>query len=349
MPEKGISQGGAAWGASSWLTDRDASSLRQRPKRALCQSTHHRLTGSEVSRAAQSDFRRGEVSGVCKLWSVNEQAALQDLAACRAFGVWCKSTCEITPKLGAGVLFVSVADVKAGAQLPSQDRPSSVSFSRLGDSQLLTSHETWPLPLPPGMLSDGCSQPGQQRGAQNDLSESQEGILNYDTFLLSGDGATLYVGGRDAILALDIGSAPIRLKGKIPWSPSPEKRRECVFKKKSNETSEASLGTEPESSSSNMNLSWRDGPQPSLPGSLKGSQPPFGQAEYAAPPPVLGPTGSHGASPWFGEGLGGVFVEECLSPPARPKDPLGLQGSHVRYGNEPIKARDKTSLLLPST
>uniref|UniRef100_A0A8C7E7H6 Semaphorin 4A n=1 Tax=Naja naja TaxID=35670 RepID=A0A8C7E7H6_NAJNA len=65
---------------------------------------------------------------------------------------------------------------------------------------------------------------------------SQEGILNYDTFLLSADGATLYVGGRDAILALNISSAPIRLKGKIPWSPSPEKRRECVFKKKSNET-----------------------------------------------------------------------------------------------------------------
>uniref|UniRef100_A0A8C5SS05 Semaphorin 4A n=1 Tax=Laticauda laticaudata TaxID=8630 RepID=A0A8C5SS05_LATLA len=65
---------------------------------------------------------------------------------------------------------------------------------------------------------------------------SQEGILNYDTFLLSADGETLYVGGRDAILALNISSAPIRLKGKIPWSPSPEKRRECVFKKKSNET-----------------------------------------------------------------------------------------------------------------
>ncbi|XP_029142142.1 semaphorin-4A [Protobothrops mucrosquamatus] len=65
---------------------------------------------------------------------------------------------------------------------------------------------------------------------------SQEGVLNYDTFLLSADGATLYVGGRDAILALDIRSTPIRLKGKIPWSPRPEKKRECVFKKRSNET-----------------------------------------------------------------------------------------------------------------
>ncbi|XP_032090093.1 semaphorin-4A [Thamnophis elegans] len=65
---------------------------------------------------------------------------------------------------------------------------------------------------------------------------SQEGILNYDTFLLSADGETLYVGGRDAILALNITSSPISLKGKIPWSPSPSKRRECVFKKKSNET-----------------------------------------------------------------------------------------------------------------
>ncbi|KAG8146557.1 hypothetical protein E2320_013700 [Naja naja] len=73
-----------------------------------------------------------------------------------------------------------------------------------------------------------------QRGEAPELH--REGILNYDTFLLSADGATLYVGGRDAILALNISSAPIRLKGKIPWSPSPEKRRECVFKKKSNET-----------------------------------------------------------------------------------------------------------------
>ncbi|XP_063173296.1 semaphorin-4A [Candoia aspera] len=68
-------------------------------------------------------------------------------------------------------------------------------------------------------------------------SFSQRGVLNYDTFLLSPDSATLYVGGRDAILALDISSPPsIRLKGEIPWSPTPVKKRECVFKKKSNET-----------------------------------------------------------------------------------------------------------------
>ncbi|KAJ7307559.1 hypothetical protein JRQ81_009585 [Phrynocephalus forsythii] len=68
-------------------------------------------------------------------------------------------------------------------------------------------------------------------------SFSRKGVLNYDTFLLSQDGSTLYVGARDAIVALDISSPDsIQLKGEIPWEPTPGKKDECVFKKKSNET-----------------------------------------------------------------------------------------------------------------
>ncbi|XP_053134435.1 semaphorin-4A [Hemicordylus capensis] len=63
------------------------------------------------------------------------------------------------------------------------------------------------------------------------------GVLNYDTFLLSEDGETLYVGARDTLLALGLDSAhSLKLKGEIPWRPSPSKKHECVFKKKSNET-----------------------------------------------------------------------------------------------------------------
>nr|XP_028565608.1 semaphorin-4A [Podarcis muralis]XP_028565609.1 semaphorin-4A [Podarcis muralis]XP_028565610.1 semaphorin-4A [Podarcis muralis]XP_028565611.1 semaphorin-4A [Podarcis muralis]XP_028565612.1 semaphorin-4A [Podarcis muralis]XP_028565613.1 semaphorin-4A [Podarcis muralis]XP_028565615.1 semaphorin-4A [Podarcis muralis]XP_028565616.1 semaphorin-4A [Podarcis muralis]XP_028565617.1 semaphorin-4A [Podarcis muralis]XP_028565618.1 semaphorin-4A [Podarcis muralis] len=69
------------------------------------------------------------------------------------------------------------------------------------------------------------------------FSFHRKGVQNYDTFLLSKDGATLYVGARDAILALDIGSPDsIRLKGEILWGPTATKKVECVFKKKSNET-----------------------------------------------------------------------------------------------------------------
>uniref|UniRef100_A0A6J0VJJ5 Semaphorin-4A n=1 Tax=Pogona vitticeps TaxID=103695 RepID=A0A6J0VJJ5_9SAUR len=68
-------------------------------------------------------------------------------------------------------------------------------------------------------------------------SFSRKGVLNYDTFLLSEDGATLYVGARDTIVALEISNPDsIQLKGEIPWEPTPGKKVECVFKKKSNET-----------------------------------------------------------------------------------------------------------------
>ncbi|XP_060109854.1 semaphorin-4A [Heteronotia binoei] len=66
---------------------------------------------------------------------------------------------------------------------------------------------------------------------------SQDEVLNFDTFLLSEDRETLFVGARDTILALNISDpSSIRLKGLIPWKATPEKKEECVFKQKSLET-----------------------------------------------------------------------------------------------------------------
>ncbi|XP_062821112.1 semaphorin-4A [Anolis carolinensis] len=68
-------------------------------------------------------------------------------------------------------------------------------------------------------------------------SFSHKEVQNYDVFLLSPDGETLFVGAREAILALDITRpGDIQVKGEIPWSPPASKKEECVFKKKSNET-----------------------------------------------------------------------------------------------------------------
>ncbi|KAG8519998.1 Semaphorin-4A [Galemys pyrenaicus] len=65
----------------------------------------------------------------------------------------------------------------------------------------------------------------------------QKGLQDFDTLLLSGDGGTLYVGAREAILALDIQDPGVpRLKNMIPWPASDRKKNECAFKKKSNET-----------------------------------------------------------------------------------------------------------------
>ncbi|PNJ56720.1 SEMA4A isoform 9, partial [Pongo abelii] len=64
----------------------------------------------------------------------------------------------------------------------------------------------------------------------------QKGLQDFDTLLLSGDGNTLYVGAREAILALDIQDPGVpRLKNMIPWPASDRKKSECAFKKKSNE------------------------------------------------------------------------------------------------------------------
>ncbi|XP_058557825.1 semaphorin-4A isoform X1 [Neofelis nebulosa] len=65
----------------------------------------------------------------------------------------------------------------------------------------------------------------------------QKGLQDFDTLLLSGDGGTLYVGAREAILALNIQDPGMpKLKNMIPWPASDQKKRECAFKKKSNET-----------------------------------------------------------------------------------------------------------------
>ncbi|XP_074079334.1 semaphorin-4A isoform X2 [Macrotis lagotis] len=66
---------------------------------------------------------------------------------------------------------------------------------------------------------------------------SKEGLQDFDELLLSEDEATLYVGVRDSILALNIGEPGILdLQSEISWEASPKKKRDCVFKKKSNET-----------------------------------------------------------------------------------------------------------------
>nr|XP_006113966.1 semaphorin-4A [Pelodiscus sinensis]XP_006113967.1 semaphorin-4A [Pelodiscus sinensis]XP_006113968.1 semaphorin-4A [Pelodiscus sinensis]XP_006113969.1 semaphorin-4A [Pelodiscus sinensis]XP_014424437.1 semaphorin-4A [Pelodiscus sinensis]XP_025035907.1 semaphorin-4A [Pelodiscus sinensis] len=68
-------------------------------------------------------------------------------------------------------------------------------------------------------------------------SFSQDGVFNYDTFLLSEDEGTLYVGARDTILSLRVDSpGSMELTGLIKWQPFPGKKQECVFKKKSNLT-----------------------------------------------------------------------------------------------------------------
>ncbi|XP_039705743.1 semaphorin-4A [Pteropus medius] len=64
----------------------------------------------------------------------------------------------------------------------------------------------------------------------------QKGLQDFDTLLLSADGGTLYVGVREAVLALDIRDPGVpQLKSMIPWPASDKKKRECAFKK-NNET-----------------------------------------------------------------------------------------------------------------
>ncbi|XP_020768128.2 semaphorin-4A [Odocoileus virginianus] len=65
----------------------------------------------------------------------------------------------------------------------------------------------------------------------------QKGLQDFDTLLLSDDGGTLYVGTREAILALNIEDPGVpRLKNMIPWPASDRKKSECAFKRKSNES-----------------------------------------------------------------------------------------------------------------
>ncbi|XP_062049642.1 semaphorin-4A isoform X1 [Lepus europaeus] len=65
----------------------------------------------------------------------------------------------------------------------------------------------------------------------------QKGLQDFDTLLLSGDGDTLYVGAREAILALNIQDPEVpRLKNMIPWPASDRKKSECARKTPSRET-----------------------------------------------------------------------------------------------------------------
>ncbi|XP_029412672.1 semaphorin-4A isoform X3 [Nannospalax galili] len=65
----------------------------------------------------------------------------------------------------------------------------------------------------------------------------QKGLQDFDILLLSSDGNTLYVGAREAILALNIQNPGTpRLRSMIPWPASERKKSECALKKKSNET-----------------------------------------------------------------------------------------------------------------
>ncbi|XP_042637934.1 LOW QUALITY PROTEIN: semaphorin-4A [Orycteropus afer afer] len=65
----------------------------------------------------------------------------------------------------------------------------------------------------------------------------QKDLQDFDILLLSDDGNTLYVGAREAILALNIQDPGVpRLHNRIPWPASEKKKTECAFKRKSNET-----------------------------------------------------------------------------------------------------------------
>ncbi|XP_063213541.1 semaphorin-4A isoform X1 [Chroicocephalus ridibundus] len=66
---------------------------------------------------------------------------------------------------------------------------------------------------------------------------SQDNVSHYDIFLLHESEEELYVGARDRVLALAVGTpGSIRAKASIMWGPTAEKTSECAFKKKSQET-----------------------------------------------------------------------------------------------------------------
>ncbi|NWI34890.1 SEM4A protein, partial [Sula dactylatra] len=66
---------------------------------------------------------------------------------------------------------------------------------------------------------------------------SQDNVSHYDIFLLHESEEELYVGARDRVLALAVGTpGSIRAKASIMWGPTAEKTSECAFKKKSQDT-----------------------------------------------------------------------------------------------------------------
>uniref|UniRef100_A0A3Q2PKA8 Sema domain-containing protein n=1 Tax=Fundulus heteroclitus TaxID=8078 RepID=A0A3Q2PKA8_FUNHE len=62
---------------------------------------------------------------------------------------------------------------------------------------------------------------------------SSHDVSNTTTLLLSQDGERLYVGARDAVLALDVSHKDtVLLRSKLDWSPSEKDLEECSMKGK---------------------------------------------------------------------------------------------------------------------
>ncbi|KAJ1081137.1 hypothetical protein NDU88_001320 [Pleurodeles waltl] len=72
---------------------------------------------------------------------------------------------------------------------------------------------------------------------RNVSSFGQSGVSHFDTFLLSPDEDTLYVGARDALLSLNIRDpAEARLQKLISWNSPSNQIKNCILKAKSNLT-----------------------------------------------------------------------------------------------------------------
>uniref|UniRef100_A0A8C2TUT9 Semaphorin 4A n=1 Tax=Coturnix japonica TaxID=93934 RepID=A0A8C2TUT9_COTJA len=68
-------------------------------------------------------------------------------------------------------------------------------------------------------------------------SFSSPRVRDCDSLLLGPDESLLYVGARDAVLALNVSDPnEPRLVATVPWGPTEEKKRECSLKRKSPET-----------------------------------------------------------------------------------------------------------------
>ncbi|XP_064257693.1 semaphorin-4A isoform X1 [Passer domesticus] len=91
---------------------------------------------------------------------------------------------------------------------------------------------------PPALRGGGPGCPALRRApAPRHLPQRQDNVSHYDIFLLDGSEEELYVGARDWVLALAVGTpGSIRAKASIMWGPTDEKTSECAFKKKSQET-----------------------------------------------------------------------------------------------------------------
>ncbi|KAM6294196.1 semaphorin-4A [Aegotheles albertisi] len=91
---------------------------------------------------------------------------------------------------------------------------------------------------PPALRGGGPScHPLRRAPAPHRLPQGQDNVSHYDTFLLHEGEEELYVGARDRVLALTVGTpGTIHAKASILWGPTAEKASECAFKKKSQET-----------------------------------------------------------------------------------------------------------------